>query len=214
MPWYITLFNVCHATPQDGLTRQQLDIALLVAEAELIEGLPAYPSLLPLGQSEAELPGGFKQRRVECMSSAHAIGRAETVDRLQLLEVSVNHGDCQHAVLVQQGGVPGAAIYCTCACQLDRTLTAAAMARAQQRVMDMLVCRGRGACLLTLTTQKSGSCAISWSCLAHCLPGVRSATSRRWSCGTGQRQRWQLGGCVPHTSVNGCLRWQLQCAPS
>jgi hypothetical protein len=75
---------------QDGLTRQQLDIALLVAEAELIEGLPAYPAPLPLSQSEsAELLGGFQQRRVECMASAHAIARAEALDRLQLLEVSV-----------------------------------------------------------------------------------------------------------------------------
>lgn len=71
---------------QDGLTRQQLDIALLVAEAELVEGLPAYPAPLPLSQSDAEL-GSFKLRRVECMTSAHAISRAETLDRLQLLEV-------------------------------------------------------------------------------------------------------------------------------
>jgi hypothetical protein len=66
-----------------------------VAEAELIEGLSAYPSPLPLGQSEsAELLGGFQLRRVECMSSAHAIARAEALDRLQLLEVSFDGDVC------------------------------------------------------------------------------------------------------------------------
>lgn len=72
--------------PQDGLTRQQLDIALLVAEAELVEGLPAYPAPFAVSQSDAEL-GAFKLRRVECMASSHAVARAEVLDRLQLLEV-------------------------------------------------------------------------------------------------------------------------------
>jgi hypothetical protein len=72
---------------QDGLTRQQLDIALLVAEAELVEGLPTYPAPFPVSQSDAEL-SSFKLRRVECMASSHAAARGGIIDRLQLLEVS------------------------------------------------------------------------------------------------------------------------------
>jgi hypothetical protein len=76
--------------PQDGLTREQLDVALLVAEAEAINSLPPYPAALPVSQSDTEL-GSFKLRRVECMSSIHAVARAELLDRLQLLEVSRAH---------------------------------------------------------------------------------------------------------------------------
>lgn len=57
-----------------------------MAEAELVEGLPAYPAPFAVSQSDAEL-GAFKLRRVECMASSHAVARAEVLDRLQLLEV-------------------------------------------------------------------------------------------------------------------------------
>lgn len=72
--------------PQDGLTRQQLDIALLVAEAEPISGLPPYPSVLPISKSDEGLTG-FQMRRVECMCSSHTTVRADLLGRLQLLEV-------------------------------------------------------------------------------------------------------------------------------
>lgn len=71
---------------QDGLTRQQLDVALLVAEAESIAGLPAYPAALPLSQSDAELTS-FGLRRVESTASSHALLRAELMARLALLQV-------------------------------------------------------------------------------------------------------------------------------
>jgi hypothetical protein len=72
---------------QDGLTRQQLDVALLVAEAENIAGLPAHPAALPLSQSDAELTS-FGLRRVESIASSHALLRAELMARLALLQVS------------------------------------------------------------------------------------------------------------------------------
>lgn len=71
---------------QDGLTRQQLDIALLVAEAEPVAGLPAYPSAFPLSQADAELTA-FTLRRVESTVSSHALLRSELQERLALLQV-------------------------------------------------------------------------------------------------------------------------------
>jgi hypothetical protein len=71
---------------QDGLTRQQLDVAELVAEAEAIAGLPPHPAALPLSQSDAELTS-FGLRRVESTASSHALLRAELAARLALLQV-------------------------------------------------------------------------------------------------------------------------------
>lgn len=77
---------------QDGLTRQQLDIALLVAEAEQIAGLPSYPSAFPLNQADAELTG-FTLRRVESTASSHALVRSELTERLALLKVRASRPD-------------------------------------------------------------------------------------------------------------------------
>jgi hypothetical protein len=71
---------------QDGLTRHQLDIALLVAEAEPIAGLPAYPDPFPSSQADAELTS-FALRRVESMASTHRLIRQELSERLTLLQV-------------------------------------------------------------------------------------------------------------------------------
>jgi hypothetical protein len=75
---------------QDGLTRQQLDVALLVAEAENVAGLPPHPAALPLSHSDAELTS-FGLRRVESTASSHALLRAELMARLALLQVHKPH---------------------------------------------------------------------------------------------------------------------------
>eukprot|EP00775_Hariotina_reticulata_P004277 gene4277-4531_t len=79
----------CIPLQADGLTRHQLDVALLVAEAEPISGLPAYPEAFPLGQIETELTS-FGLRRVECMASSHLLFRQELSDRLALLQDRVS----------------------------------------------------------------------------------------------------------------------------
>ncbi|KAF6253870.1 hypothetical protein COO60DRAFT_1642856 [Scenedesmus sp. NREL 46B-D3] len=87
----------------DGLTRQQLDVALLVAEAENIAGLPPHPAALPLSQSVAELTS-FALRRVESTASSHALLRAELSARLALLQdrVSADPDDPEMQSLHQQ----------------------------------------------------------------------------------------------------------------
>eukprot|EP00879_Flechtneria_rotunda_P028702 GHRR01030914.1.p1 GENE.GHRR01030914.1~~GHRR01030914.1.p1 ORF type:complete len:419 (+),score=150.84 GHRR01030914.1:137-1258(+) len=93
------------ATPlqADGLTRQQLDIALLVAEAEPVAGLPPYPDALPLSQADAGL-SSFKLRRVECMAASHAMVQKELLNRLVLLQdrVSADPEDPEIKSLQQQ----------------------------------------------------------------------------------------------------------------
>jgi hypothetical protein len=78
-------------TPQDGLTRAGLDVALLIAEAEPVSGLPDWPSDLPPGPEPP--PAGFKLRRVESMCVAHTAAVAEAHTRLELLKVgrAVSH---------------------------------------------------------------------------------------------------------------------------
>jgi hypothetical protein len=78
---------------QDGLTRQQLDVALLVAEADSVAGLPPHPAALPLSQSDAELTS-FGLRRAESTASSHALLRAELMARLALLQVRKLHVCC------------------------------------------------------------------------------------------------------------------------
>jgi hypothetical protein len=75
-----------HLSPlQNGLSRTQLDAALLVAEGEAVEGLPPPPApLLPRAQC-GERPG-FVLRRVESTARAHQELRAEAEARLALLQ--------------------------------------------------------------------------------------------------------------------------------
>lgn len=78
-----------HPVLQDGLTRRDLDVALLVAEAEPIIGLPDWPQAFPDSVVDEGLTGltGFKLRRAECMSGSHAAAVARLASRLALLKV-------------------------------------------------------------------------------------------------------------------------------
>lgn len=51
--------------------------------------------------------------------------------------------------------------------------------------------------------QRSGSCGHSWTCWVHCLSGAHSATSRRWSSGTGQNRKSQQDGYVAGVGYGG-----------
>ncbi|GBF93799.1 hypothetical protein Rsub_06131 [Raphidocelis subcapitata] len=72
----------------DGLTRAGLDVALLIAEAEPISGLPDWPCDFPPGPEPP--PAGFRLRRVEGMCAAHAAAVAEARARLELLQGRVS----------------------------------------------------------------------------------------------------------------------------
>jgi len=73
---------------QDGLTRHDLDVALLIAESEPITGLPDWPADYPIRPEAAQqLPPEFRLRRVETMSAAHAAAVAALSARLALLKV-------------------------------------------------------------------------------------------------------------------------------
>ncbi len=82
---------LCHVSLQDGLSRRQLDIALLLAEQDDVSGLPAFPAALPLSKADGELTG-FVLRRVETTCSAHVLTVAEVQERLSLLRVGVFTG--------------------------------------------------------------------------------------------------------------------------
>jgi hypothetical protein len=71
---------------QDGLTRHQLDAALLVAEQEQISGLPQWPEMFTLSPADAEI-GSFKLRRLETMCSSHMLLVHDLSERLQMLKV-------------------------------------------------------------------------------------------------------------------------------
>ncbi|KAI8465651.1 MAG: hypothetical protein J3K34DRAFT_487137 [Monoraphidium minutum] len=96
---------------QDGLTRRDLDVALLVAEAEPILGLPDWPAPLPCG-GDAGDPDDFPLRRVEAACGAHARAAAELSERLAVLKgrVSADQADPEvlalEARLAQLGPAP------------------------------------------------------------------------------------------------------------
>lgn len=86
--------------PQDGLSRRQLDLALLVAEQEPVSGLPAWPSPFPLAEGDADFSSTFGLRRVECMAGSHKLKVAELTSHLKLLQVGV----VGYTVCVRRGG--------------------------------------------------------------------------------------------------------------
>ncbi len=78
---------------------------LLVAEQDVVSGLPRHPEPLPLPpglQEAAGLPGGFQLRRLEAMCSAHALRRAELAEQLRQRKVCVVKAGC----VMQCSGMP------------------------------------------------------------------------------------------------------------
>ena len=67
------------------MSRRDLDVALLVADAEPILGLPDWPA--PLTSDEGREVDGFPLRRVEGTCGAHALAAADLASRLELLKV-------------------------------------------------------------------------------------------------------------------------------
>lgn len=92
----------CPTKSQDGLSRRDLDVALLVAEAEPILGLPEWPA--PLATDDERAVDGFELRRVEGACAAHAVLVAEATERLALLQVRHTRGWMGHAEHIVQRG--------------------------------------------------------------------------------------------------------------
>ena len=72
---------------QAGVTRRQLDVMLLEAEVDNIQGLPPAPSGFPLPTAWSELHS-FELRRVETMCTAHLHACRELQAELKMLQVT------------------------------------------------------------------------------------------------------------------------------
>eukprot|EP00955_Chlamydomonas_euryale_P007860 83011-Chlamydomonas_euryale.AAC.5 len=79
------------ALPQGlGVSRDRLDVDLLLAESEAISGLPPPPYALPVPQWDLDATGGlglFRPRRVETMCASHTALRATMAQRLLDIKV-------------------------------------------------------------------------------------------------------------------------------